>query len=256
MGLISKKQAAAINAKAEDLGGGSDKNIPMGLNTLTMVGATGKETGSGKPAIILKWNLPGDEKFDIEEYHVIEDEDSVGAKLLAKKLQVAGKDGLIECDTIEELAAYVNKVMKGEKFQVVVKHEEYLKEKDGKIFKNTSAKVAYIGALDEELSVDPSKLLRQLEGEQLARWKEYNAQNGRGATPASKNDLAIESDDDADLDDTDDLEERIPTEKAKPVITGKAPAKKAVAKAAPVEVEEEEEEAAPAADEEDDLDLV
>lgn len=253
MGLISKKQAAAINAKAEDLGGGSDKNIPIGVNILTMLGATGKTTASGKPAVILKWNLPGAELFDIEEYHVVEDEDSVGAKLLAKKLQVAGKEGLVACDTIEELADYVNKAMKGKKFQVAVKHEEYLKEKEGKLFKNTSAKVAYIGALNEELQVDPSKLLRPLEGEQLARWKEYNAQNGRGAAVKS-NDLAIADDDDADLPDTDtdDLEDRIPTQKSQPVLTGKTAAKKAVPKA---DLEPEEEEAAAAADD-DDVDLV
>lgn len=255
MGLISKKQAAAINAKAEEHGPGADKIIPLGLQVLTMIGAEGKQTNGGKNTVNLEWQLPGSDAFTITEYHVIEDEESVGAKILAGKLQTAGKDGLIECDTIEELAAYVNKVMKGKKYQAVVRHEEYLKEKDGKIFKNTSAKIAYIGAMGEDLSVDPSKLLKPLEGEQLAKWKEYNAQNGRGATPSSKNDLAID-DDDADLPETDDLEDRIPTDKAKPVLTGKtAPAKKAAPKAAVVE-EEEEETTTAGGDDEEDLDLV
>lgn len=242
MALISKAQAQKIAEEAEkrSTGGGGRNHIPYGVHDLKITEVLGKTSSAGDPMVQINY-IDVDEKYDpISEYFVIK-EDGKGPEVLASRLKVFNAHNMGEVETLEDLVKYVSKNLLKKTIKAAIVHEKRLyKKSETEWYVNINVRVAYTGDVNNDMTQDASKMVKELTTIEQAEYDAYVARKNGHPEPAKKAATVSASLDDDDLDapapvaktnsnvvakgsaplDLDDLDEKIPAANPQSAVIG------------------------------------
>jgi hypothetical protein len=200
MPLISKAQAQKIAEEAEKRStGGGRNNIPYGVHDLKVTEVLGKTSSAGDPMVQINY-IDVDEKYDpVSEYFVIK-EDGKGPEILASRLKVFNAHNFGEMETLEDLVKYVSKNLLKKTMKAAVTHEKRLyKKSETEWYVNVNVRIAYTGDVNNDMTQDASKMVKELTTVEQAEYDAYVARKNGHPEPAKRAATVSASLDDDDL---------------------------------------------------------
>jgi hypothetical protein len=210
MPLISKKRSEEIANSAETRGTGGGNVLPMGVHVLKVTAVNGQHSqAEGIPMVKITYQDLKEEYWSIDEYFKIDE--GKGPEYLALRLKPFGAHNFGEVETLDDLVRYVSKNLLNKHIKAAISHEQRLYKKTPETwYKNVQARIAYTGAVDEDMKFDVSQGLKVLDPAQQKEWDDYVAARADGGTPAP---AAVKT-----MTEAEDIEDiaKVPEEKPKP----------------------------------------